>query len=60
VPKAVARTISHASYHVGQIMMIARGLVGADGWRWQTIAPGGSDRFTAHMRERHGEENRKT
>jgi uncharacterized damage-inducible protein DinB len=39
VPLAVARQISHYAYHVGQIMMIARNLVGNERWQWQTITP---------------------
>lgn len=52
VPKAVARHIAHASYHVGQIMMIARGLVGTEGWNWQTVPPGASEAYTREVRGR--------
>ena len=41
VPQALVRSITHLSYHVGQIAMIARTVhVGA--WQWLTIPPGKS------------------
>ena len=39
IPQAVERSLTHVSYHVGQIMLIAR-LVHEGGWDWLTIAPG--------------------
>jgi len=48
VPDAVNRQISHYGYHVGQIMLIARSIVGDD-WQWLTIAPGKSDAFNKQM-----------
>ena len=41
VQQAIVRSITHTSYHVGQIMLVAR-LVHDGTWRWLTIAPGGS------------------
>ena len=41
IPQAIARSITHLSYHVGQIAMIAR-MVHKGEWQWQTIAPGSS------------------
>ena len=42
VPEAMTRSIGHVSYHVGQILIIAR-MVHAGGWNWLTVAPGGSE-----------------
>ncbi len=44
VPDAVNRQISHYGYHFGQIMLIAKFVVGED-WKWLTIAPGQSGAF---------------
>lgn len=41
VPLAIARSLSHCGYHVGQIVLISRILVG-DGWRTLTIPRGDS------------------
>jgi uncharacterized damage-inducible protein DinB len=41
VPLAIQRSVTHASYHVGQIMLISR-LVHVGDWKWLTIRPGGS------------------
>jgi hypothetical protein len=41
VPLAIARSLSHCGYHVGQIVLISRILVG-DGWKTLTIPRGGS------------------
>lgn len=41
VQRAILRSITHTSYHVGQIMLVAR-LVHDGVWQWLTIAPGGS------------------
>ena len=53
VPDAVDRQLMHMGYHVGQIMLVSRLIVG-DGWRWQTIRPGGSDGFNRQMQEQFG------
>ena len=39
--QAVTRSITHLSYHVGQIAMVAR-MVHHGPWKWLTIAPGES------------------
>ncbi len=41
IPEAIMRSITHLSYHVGQISLIAR-MVHSGQWKWLTIAPGGS------------------
>lgn len=42
VAQAVTRSITHVSYHVGQIAIVAR-MVHAGDWNWLTVAPGKSD-----------------
>ena len=42
LPQAMARSITHVAYHVGQIVLIAR-MVHEGDWKWLTIAPGQSD-----------------
>ena len=44
VLEAVNRQLVHYAYHVGQIVMVARALVG-DGWQWLSIPPGKSADF---------------
>lgn len=46
VMEALARSLSHAAYHVGQIVLVARGLRGAD-WKFLSIPPGGSAAYNA-------------
>jgi hypothetical protein len=41
VLQAVHRALTHASYHTGQILYVAR-LIHTDGWRYVTIPPGQS------------------
>ena len=41
IPQAITRSVTHLTYHVGQIAMIARMVHDGD-WRWLTIAPGSS------------------
>ncbi len=43
---ALHRSLTHAAYHVGQIVLVARVLRGAD-WQWLSIPPGQS---AAHFR----------
>jgi uncharacterized damage-inducible protein DinB len=38
VPQAILRAITHVSYHVGQMAMVAR-MVHKGDWQWLTIAP---------------------
>src|SRR2546427_11112419 len=44
VAAALHRSVAHASYHVGQIVYVAKALRGAD-WRYLSIPPGQSARF---------------
>ncbi len=41
IPQALTRSITHVTYHVGQIAMVAR-MVHDGEWRWLTIPPGES------------------
>lgn len=41
IPQAILRSITHLSYHVGQILLIAR-TVHNGPWNWLSIAPGQS------------------
>ena len=45
VHQALHRSLSHTSYHVGQIVYVAKGMRGKD-WNYLSIAPGQSDTFT--------------
>ena len=45
VPHAILRQISHYGYHVGQIVQLARALVGDDPWVTLSIPRGGSEEF---------------
>ncbi len=49
VNAAVLRQIDHYSFHIGQINIIARQLVGTENWKWFTIAPGGTKAFNAKL-----------
>lgn len=46
VHEALHRSLSHASYHVGQIVYVAHAICGTD-WRYLSIAPGGSAAYNA-------------
>ena len=39
IPQALTRSVTHLTYHVGQIAMVAR-MVHCGDWKWLTIAPG--------------------
>ena len=41
VAEALMRSITHVTYHVGQLAIIAR-MVHRGSWRWLTVAPGDS------------------
>jgi uncharacterized damage-inducible protein DinB len=45
--QAIHRALTHAAYHTGQILYVAR-LVKPEGWQWITIPPGQSRQFKAH------------
>ena len=44
IPQALTRSLTHVSYHVGQIAIIARQVHQGD-WNWLTVAPGESSQF---------------
>jgi uncharacterized damage-inducible protein DinB len=46
VAEALHRSLAHVSYHVGQVVYVARGLRG-EGWRFLSIPPGQSDQYNA-------------
>ncbi|MEM8875084.1 MAG: DUF1572 family protein [Planctomycetota bacterium] len=46
IPDAIDRALTHVSYHIGQVMLLARLLRESDdGWNWLTVAPGESRAF---------------
>ena len=49
VSRALARALSHAAYHQGQIVFIARRLVGPHQWKTISIARGASDSFNRSL-----------
>ena len=46
VPEALHRSLAHISYHVGQIVLTGRFIVG-EGWAFLSIPPGGSAAYNA-------------
>jgi hypothetical protein len=51
--KAINRQTSHYAYHVGQIVLLARHIKGAN-WKYLTIPRGQSEQFTKALREKMG------
>lgn len=49
VHAAIARQLDHYSFHIGQINIIARQLVGTENWQWFTLPPGGTKAFNAKL-----------
>jgi hypothetical protein len=49
--EALHRSLGHTSYHVGQIVLLARSLRG-ESWTWLSIPPGKSGEFNQRMGER--------
>lgn len=49
VNAAVLRQLDHYSFHVGQINIIARQIVGTEHWKWFTLAPGGTAAFNKRL-----------
>jgi len=49
VHAAVLRQIDHYSFHIGQINIIARQLVGTEHWTWFTLAPGATKAFNQSL-----------
>lgn len=50
VDAALYRSVAHTSYHVGQIVYLAKAFRGAS-WDWLTIPPGQSDAFNTRLRD---------
>jgi uncharacterized damage-inducible protein DinB len=46
VHAALARSLAHVAYHVGQLVLLARQATGAS-WQWISIPKGGSDAYNA-------------
>ena len=46
VHAALARSLAHVAYHVGQLVILSRQAVGAS-WQWISIPKGGSDAYNA-------------
>lgn len=53
VVEALQRGLTHAAYHSGQIVLLARYFAG-DSWETLSIPLGGSEEFNARMREKTG------
>lgn len=52
VTEALHRSLAHTAYHVGQIVCLAKSIVGAE-WRYLSIPPGGSAAYNQNpTRER--------
>lgn len=49
---AIARQVDHYAFHVGQLNVIARVMVGTANWKWFTLPPGGTRAFNAALSER--------
>jgi hypothetical protein len=47
VTEALHRSLSHSAYHVGQIVFLAKSMLGT-GWKYLTIPPGGSAGYNAN------------
>jgi hypothetical protein len=45
---AIARSMSHCAYHVGQILLLAKHIKGT-GWKYITVAPGQSSALNQKM-----------
>jgi hypothetical protein len=48
VAQAAVRQVAHYSYHVGQILLIAKHVRG-EKWNYLTVPPGGSEAFNRRM-----------
>lgn len=47
---ALVRSVAHAAYHVGQILLLAKHLTGAETWQYLTIPPGRSEAYNRQVR----------
>ncbi len=54
VKGAILRNLAHVAYHTGQIVLIARNLVG-ENWKFLSIPPGKSKEYNESMRQEHGD-----
>lgn len=54
VVEAIHRSLSHAAYHTGQIVQLARHFAG-DAWQTLSVARGKSEELNAAMRARYGD-----
>lgn len=54
VVQAIHRNLTHAAYHTGQIVQLARRFAG-EAWQTLSIAPGKSEEFNGAMRAKHGD-----
>ncbi|MCA9321335.1 MAG: DUF1572 family protein [Planctomycetes bacterium] len=59
VAVALHRSLAHASYHVGQIVHLARALRGVN-WTSLSIPPGGSEAYSANPTHERGEDHADT
>jgi hypothetical protein len=55
VADALLRQVAHYAYHVGQLVFLAKSILG-DKWQSLSIAPGASAAFNEVMKRRHGNE----
>jgi uncharacterized damage-inducible protein DinB len=49
VPEALHRSLAHVSYHVGQVVLMARAMRGAD-WEYLSIPPGQSSEYNEKLK----------
>lgn len=49
VHAAILRQIDHYSFHIGQINILARMIVGTEHWKWFTLPPGGTKAFNERL-----------
>ncbi len=49
VHAAILRQIDHYAFHVGQINILARMMVGTEHWKWFTLPPGGTKAFNERL-----------
>lgn len=49
VHAAMLRQIDHYAFHVGQINILARMIVGTENWKWFTLPPGGTKAFNERL-----------
>ncbi|GAB4386998.1 MAG: DUF1572 domain-containing protein [Phycisphaerales bacterium] len=52
VALAIVRQLDHYAFHVGQLNVIARFMVGTANWKWFTLPPGGTGAFNAAVAAR--------